>query len=257
MKGAHNMQAKDRIILALDVDETEEAMSLVRELAAYVGAFKVGMQLFNSVGPDIVRRIQDLGGRVFVDLKLHDIPNTVAGAARVIARMGCFMYTVHAAGGSAMIRAAADAVRDWRHESGQPAGAPGPAHQAPITLAVTVLTSIDQHQLEQELLIAGMPMREVAMTLAKMAHSAGAGGVICSPHEIAAVRAACGPDFKIVTPGIRPVWHGSDDQKRITTPADAVKLGADYIVIGRPITRAPHPASAAIRIVEELEDTAY
>ena len=131
------MQAKDRIILALDVDETEEAISLVRELAAYVGAFKVGMQLFNSVGPDIVRRIQDLGGRVFVDLKLHDIPNTVAGAARVIARMGCLMYTVHAAGGSAMIQAAADAVRDWQHESGQIDEAPGPAHQAPIMLAVT------------------------------------------------------------------------------------------------------------------------
>lgn len=251
------MQAKDRIILALDVDETEEAISLVRELAAYVGAFKVGMHLFNSVGPDIVRQIQDLGGRVFVDLKLHDIPNTVAGAARVIARMGCFMYTVHAAGGSAMIQAAADAVRDWQHESAQLAGVPGPAHQAPIMLAVTVLTSIDQHQLEQELLIAGMPIGEVAMGLAKMAHSAGAGGVICSPHEITAVRAACGPDFKIVTPGIRPVWYGSNDQKRITTPADAVRLGADYIVIGRPITRAPHPASAAIRIVEELEDTAY
>ena len=251
------MQAKDRIILALDVDETEEAMSLVRELAAYVGAFKVGMQLFNSVGPDIVRRIQDLGGRVFVDLKLHDIPNTVAGAARVIARMGCLMYTVHAAGGSAMIQAAADAVGDWQHESGQIDEAPGPAHQAPIMLAVTVLTSIDQDQLEQELLISGMPIREVAMRLAKMAHSAGAGGVICSPHEIESVRAACGPDFKIVTPGIRPIWHGSNDQRRITTPAAAVRLGADYIVVGRPITLAPHPASAAARIAQEIEDTIY
>lgn len=251
------MQAKDRIILALDVDQTEEATSLVRELAAHVGVFKVGMQLFNSVGPDIVRRIQDLGGRVFVDLKLHDIPNTVAGAARAIARMGCFMYTVHAAGGSAMIQAAADAVRDFLHESGESAGVPGPTHQAPIMLAVTVLTSIDQHRLEQELLITGMPIRDVAARLAKMAHSAGAGGVICSPHEIESVRAACGPDFKIVAPGVRPIWHGSDDQRRITTPADAVRLGADYIVIGRPITHAPHPASAAARIVEELEATAY
>ncbi len=251
------MQAKDRIILALDVDETEEAVSLVRELTAYVGAFKVGMQLFNSVGPDIVRQIHDLGGRVFVDLKLHDIPNTVAGAARVIAQLGCFMYTVHAAGGSAMIQAAVDAVRHWQHESGQPAGEPGATHQVPIMLAVTVLTSIDQHQLEQELLITGMPIREVAVRLAQMAQTAGAGGVICSPHEIAAVRDACGPDFKIVTPGIRPVWHGSNDQRRITTPADAVKLGADYIVIGRPITRAPYPASAAIRIAEEIENAAY
>jgi orotidine-5'-phosphate decarboxylase len=256
MKGAHNMHAKDRIILALDVDETEEAMSLVRQLAAHVGAFKVGMQLFNSVGPDIVRQVQDLGGRVFVDLKLHDIPNTVAGAARVIARLGCFMYTVHAAGGSAMIRAAADAVRDLQHESGESTGLEGRA-QTPIMLAVTVLTSIDQRQLEQELLITGMPIRDVTVRLAKMAQTAGAGGVICSPHEIAAVRTACGPDFRIVTPGIRPVWHGSNDQKRITTPADAVKLGADYIVIGRPITRAPHPPSAAVRIAEEIEDTAY
>ena len=251
------MQAKDRIILALDVDETEEAMSLVRQLAAHVGAFKVGMQLFNSVGPDIVRQIQDLGGRVFIDLKLHDIPNTVAGASRVIARLGCFMYTVHAAGGSAMIRAAAGAVRDWQHESGQLAGTPSPTHPAPIMLAVTVLTSIDQRQLEQELLITGISVREVAVRLARMAQIAGAGGVICSPHEVAAVRDACGPDFKIVTPGIRPVWHGSNDQKRITTPEDAVKFGADYIVIGRPITRAPHPASAAIRIAEELEDAAH
>ncbi|MGI6131169.1 MAG: orotidine-5'-phosphate decarboxylase [Bacillota bacterium] len=250
------MHAKDRIILALDVDETEEAMSLVRQLAAHVGAFKVGMQLFNSVGPDIVRQVQDLGGRVFVDLKLHDIPNTVAGAARVIARLGCLMYTVHAAGGSAMIRAAADAVRDLQHESGESTGLEGRA-QTPIMLAVTVLTSIDQRQLEQELLITGMPIRDVTVRLAKMAQTAGAGGVICSPHEIAAVRTACGPDFRIVTPGIRPVWHGSNDQKRITTPADAVKLGADYIVIGRPITRAPHPPSAAVRIAEEIEDTAY
>lgn len=250
------MHAKDRIILALDVDETEEAMSLVRQLAAHVGAFKVGMQLFNSVGPDIVRQVQDLGGRVFVDLKLHDIPNTVAGAARVIARLGCFMYTVHAAGGSAMIRAAADAVRDLQHESGESTGLEGRA-QTPIMLAVTVLTSIDQRQLEQELLITGMPIRDVTVRLAKMAQTAGAGGVICSPHEIAAVRTACGPDFRIVTPGIRPVWHGSNDQKRITTPADAVKLGADHIVIGRPITRAPHPPSAAVRIAEEIEDTAY
>ncbi len=252
------MQAKDRIILALDVDETAEATLLVQQLAAHVGTFKVGMQLFNSVGPDIVRQIHDLGGRVFVDLKLHDIPNTVAGAARVIARLGCFMYTLHAAGGSAMIQAAADAVRDFRHEpveSAEPEGR-GLA-QAPIMLAVTVLTSIDQRQLEQELLITGMPIREVAVRLAKMAQTAGAGGVICSPYEIAAVRDACGPDFVIVTPGIRPVWYGSNDQKRITTPADAVKLGADYIVIGRPITRAPHPASAAIRIAEEIEDAAY
>ena len=172
------MHAKDRIILALDVDETEEAMSLVRQLAAHVGAFKVGMQLFNSVGPDIVRQVQDLGGRVFVDLKLHDIPNTVAGAARVIARLGCFMYTVHAAGGSAMIRAAADAVRDLQHESGESTGLEGRA-QTPIMLAVTVLTSIDQRQLEQELLITGMPIRDVTVRLAKMAQTAGA-RVICS-----------------------------------------------------------------------------
>ena len=248
------MQAKDRIILALDVDETDEAMSLVRQLAPHVGAFKVGMQLFNSVGPDIVRHIRDLGGRVFVDLKLHDIPNTVAAASRIIARLGCFMYTVHAAGGSAMIQAAADAVSDWQHESGESTEPEGRA-LTPIMLAVTVLTSIDQNQLEKELLIKGMSVQDVAVRLARMAQTSGAGGVICSPHEIAAVRAACGPGFKIVTPGIRPVWHGSNDQKRITTPADAVKLGADYIVIGRPVTRAPHPASAAIRIAEEIDET--
>lgn len=262
------MQAKDRIILALDVGDAEEAMSLVRELAAHVGAFKVGMQLFNSVGPDIVRRIQDAGGRVFVDLKFHDIPNTVAAASRVMARLGCFMYTVHASGGSAMIAAAADALRAEMGESlvelgngggrgngSKPRKLAAPGKAAPIMLAVTVLTSIDQRQLEEELLISGMSVESAAASLASMAETAGAGGVICSPHEISAVRAACGPDFAIVTPGIRPVWCGANDQRRITTPQDAMRLGADYIVVGRPITRASHPVEAAMRIAEEIEDT--
>lgn len=260
------MQAKDRIILALDVDDAEEAMSLVRQLAPHVGAFKVGMQLFNSIGPDIVRQIHGAGGRVFVDLKFHDIPNTVASASRVVARLGCFMYTVHAAGGSVMIRAAADALRAEIGDGLGELGARGdrsrlgrlaaPGKAAPIMLAVTVLTSIDQRQLEEELLISGVSVEGAAVRLASMAERAGAGGVICSPHEIAAVRAACGPDFAIVTPGIRPAWCGANDQRRITTPQDAVGLGADYIVIGRPITRAPHPAEAAMRIAEEIEQAA-
>ena len=143
-----------------------------------------------------------------------------------------------------MIQAAADAVSDWQHESGESTEPEGRA-LTPIMLAVTVLTSIDQNQLEKELLIKGMSVQDVAVRLARMAQTSGAGGVICSPHEIAAVRAACGPGFKIVTPGIRPVWHGSN----------AVKLGPDYIVVGRPVARAPHPASAAIRIAEEIDET--
>jgi len=239
------LQAKDRIILALDVDTEKEALKLANQLSNQVGAFKVGMQLFNSAGPQIVDSIHKLGGRVFVDLKFHDIPNTVAAAGRVITRLGCHMFNVHAAGGREMMKAVADASRD---EASKLGSAP------PITLAVTVLTSIGQQELEQDMLIAGMPVEEVVVKWALMARDCGISGVVCSPKEISAIRKACGPEFKIVTPGIRPVWAAANDQKRITTPRDALDLGADYMVIGRPITHADNPLQAVKKIIEELED---
>ncbi len=238
------MQAKDRIILALDVDTRRQALDLVQELAPFVGVFKVGMQLFNSTGPDIVSQISDYGGEVFVDLKFHDIPNTVASAGRVMTRLNCRMFNCHAAGGRTMMSELSRAVE-------QEAARRGLA--VPLTLAVTVLTSIAQSELENDMLISNWSVEEVVVKWALAAKECGIGGVVCSPQEIAAIRAACGPEFKIVTPGIRPAWSESNDQKRITTPRQAIELGADYIVIGRPITAAADKVSAAQKIIEELE----
>jgi orotidine-5'-phosphate decarboxylase len=238
------MQAKDRIILALDVDTRRQALDLVQELAPYVGVFKVGMQLFNSTGPNIVGEINDYGGEVFVDLKFHDIPNTVASAGKVMTRLNCRMFNCHAAGGRAMMTELSLAVE-------QEAARRGIA--VPLTLAVTVLTSMAQNELENDMLISNWSVEEAVVKWALAAKQCGIGGVVCSPREIAAIRAACGNDFKIVTPGIRPDWSKADDQKRITTPAQAIKLGADYIVIGRPITAAANKIQAVQKIIEELE----
>jgi len=247
-KGACDMEPKDALIVALDVDTKEEALAIAHELAGEAGAFKIGMQLFNSEGPDVVRSIQKLGGQVFVDLKFHDIPNTVAAAGRIMARLGCAMFTVHAAGGTHMLKALAEAVKDESAACGA---------DEPLILAVTVLTSIGQEQLDKEMLIHDASVEEVAASWAKLAQECGAGGVVCSPREIVAVRKACGPEIKIVTPGIRPSWSAglaADDQRRITTPAKAIALGADYIVVGRPITRAENRLEAARRIVMEIAE---
>jgi len=237
------VNAKDRIILALDVDTQEEALSLANRLSGHVGAFKVSLRLFSTSGPQIVSRLQETG-QVFIDLKLHDIPSTVAAAGRALTRVGCSMLSAHAAGGVVMLKELVSAVSDESCKAGK---------QAPTVLAVTVLTSISQRQLEEDMLISNMLVRDAAMRFASRAQSAGAGGVVCSASEIAAVRATCGQDFTIVTSGIRPTWHGSNDQKRIDTPYEAIKRGADYVVIGRPITRAPHPVAAAHTIAEEIE----
>jgi orotidine-5'-phosphate decarboxylase len=238
------MQAKERIILALDVNTEDEAMTLVEKLRGHVGLFKVGMELYTAVGPGIVRRIQDLGGSVFVDLKFHDIPNTVASAGRVMTRLGCAMFTTHAAGGTRMLTALTQAVREEADTLGV---------QSPLVLAVALLTSIDQRILEDDILIRGMSVRDVSVRWASLAKAAGAGGMICSPLETAAIRAECGSEFELVTPGIRPQWTPRHDQKRVTTPGEAVSGGADYIVVGRAITQADDPVSAAKRIAEEIE----
>lgn len=238
------MEAKDRIVLALDVDTTEEAMALVRKLTGYVGVFKIGMQLFNSAGPTIVQKVHDLGGRVFLDLKLHDIPNTVGAAGKVLTRLNTYMFNVHAAGGREMMRKVAE-------ESAAEAGRLG--MEPPLVLAVTVLTSISQKELAEEMFVSGMTVEELVVKWALMAQESGLGGVVCSPREISLIRSSCGPDFKIVTPGIRPLWSAADDQKRITTPLQALEQGADFMVIGRPIVKADDPCAAAQRIIDELE----
>ncbi|OPY58002.1 MAG: Orotidine 5'-phosphate decarboxylase [Pelotomaculum sp. PtaU1.Bin035] len=233
---------KNPLIIALDVDTVEEAVNLVDGLEPYAGAFKVGMQFYNSVGPETIRILKRKNVSVFVDLKLHDIPNTVAGAARVIARHGASILNVHAAGGSTMMRAAAEAARDEAERAGV---------DHPQVVAVTVLTSIDQRMFNDEIGIPGA-IRERVVSWAKMAKEAGLDGVVASPREITAIREACGTDFVIITPGVRPAGAVVNDQKRTMTPGDAVRLGATYLVVGRPVIAAPDPVEAAKAILREI-----
>ncbi len=238
------MQAKEKIILALDVDHREKALDLVRELKDHVGMFKVGMELYYSSGPEIVKQINDLGGKVFVDLKLHDIPNTTGNAGRTLTRLDCAMFNVHAAGGyEMMLKTKADSVDEALKYGLNP----------PILLAVTVLTSIAQQQLQEEMMVRDLSVADLVVRWALLAQKAGMDGVVSSPQEIESIRSACGADFKIVTPGIRPAWAEAGDQKRITTPRQALEKGTDYMVIGRPITKAADPRAAALKIIEELE----
>ncbi len=227
------MKAAERICAALDFPALAGAEAFARRVAPHVGMLKVGLELFAAEGPAAVRAIAGLGRPVFLDLKLHDIPNTVEGAARSAAATGAKLLTVHAAGGPEMIRAA---VR----------GA-GPGLRV---LGVTVLTSLDAAALDA-IGLAGPP-REAVVRLAKLAVAAGAGGLVCSPQEVRAVRAAVGPDPLLVVPGIRPAGSAAGDQARVATPAAAVADGADVIGVGRPIREAADPVAAAQRIAAEL-----
>ncbi|SFR09186.1 orotidine-5'-phosphate decarboxylase [Desulfoscipio geothermicus] len=237
---------KEKLIVALDVDDRNRAMELVNKLAGHVGFFKVGMELFYAEGPGIIRDITENGAKVFLDLKLHDIPNTVGRAARVLARYGASIINVHAAGGGDMMRAARESVADEAQNKGLP---------TPMVVAVTVLTSINQAVFSREM---GMPgeIEDRVRAWALLARESGLDGVVCSPREIELVREACGPGFKIITPGIRPDGAKLGDQRRVMTPAEAVRAGASYIVIGRPITGAPDPAAAAKAILEQISGVA-
>jgi orotidine-5'-phosphate decarboxylase len=224
------MQARDRLIVAADLSSRDEILRLADELQGVAGTFKLGLQSFVANGPALVREVVDRGESVFLDLKLHDIPNTVEHAAREAASLGISMLTVHASGGEAMLRASRlDGV---------------------LVLGVTVLTSLDEDDLRHAgFASAALP---TAVKLAQLAKKAGIGGVVASPLEIAAIRAACGPELKIVTPGIRPEGSEAGDQRRTMTPRDAIKAGADYIVVGRPITGAKNRRDAAMRIVDQM-----
>jgi len=235
--------ATDRIILALDVDSETKAIGLVRSLADEVGAVKVGLELFNSTGPDIFARLKQAGAeRIFYDCKFLDIPNTVAGASRAAARMGVWMLNVHTTGGSTMMKAAAEAARQTAAQTGVP---------APLVIGVTVLTSIDETILRDELVVSSDVRSQVAH-LALLAKNSGMDGVVASPHEIGAIRDACGKDFLIITPGVRPRGAAVGDQKRVMTPGEAIAHGADFVVIGRPITAAEDPVAAARAIAAEM-----
>ena len=241
MSEAASLKPQDRIFVALDTHDLGRAAALARELASLVGGVKIGKEFFTAHGPDGVRAVAG-GVPLFLDLKFHDIPNTVAGALRSAIHLRPAFVNVHAAGGRAMLQAAVQAVAEGAEDADVP---------RPLLLGVTVLTSLGEDDLG-ELGQAG-PLAEQVVRLARLAQSCGLDGVVCSPREIAALRAACGPDFVLMVPGIRPHWATSGDQKRVMTPADALAAGADYLVIGRPVTEAQDAAAAARRIVEEIE----
>ncbi len=231
------------VIVALDVESGGRALALADTLHGTVGAFKVGSRLFTLEGPDLVRRLVDAGERVFLDLKFHDIPNTVAHAVESAVTTGAWMVNVHASGGVPMMQAAARAGREAAAKLGRP---------APLLIAVTVLTSMDAPTLAS--VGVTRPLDTQVETLARMAKDAGMDGVVASPLETAAIRYACGADFVVVTPGIRGASAGTskDDQHRTMTPAEAIRAGSSYLVVGRPIIGAADPRAAAEAITREL-----
>lgn len=225
---------ENRIFAALDTTNVEEATALARRLKGSVGGVKLGLEFFSANGGAGVRTVARVGLPVFLDLKFHDIPNTVAGAVRAAVKLRPKILNVHASGGPAMMRAAVEAAQEAAGALNAP---------RPLVIAVTVLTSLDNDDLDA----VGQqgPASEQVLRLARLTQDCGLDGVVCSPKETAGVRAACGPDFKLIVPGIRPNLSLSNDQKRTSSPIEAVSAGADYLVIGRPITKAPDPAAAA------------
>ncbi len=233
----------DQLLVALDVDSGASAISLVKKLRGLVGGFKVGSRLFTIEGPDFVKKLVDSGNRVFLDLKFHDIPNTVKQAVEAATWTGAWMINVHISGGISMMQAAINASK---------AAAANSSYPKPLLIGVTMLTSIDAQTLKQ--IGIDRPLREHVVALAKLAKDTGLDGVVASPQETADIRQACGENFTIVTPGIRGFSAGenSHDQSRTMGPEQAIKAGADYIVVGRPIITASDPRVAAQTIVNEL-----
>lgn len=237
-RGDRMQAARERLIVALDVPDAAAALEMVNRLEDNCHWFKVGLELFTAAGPAVLAPIIERGHSVFLDLKFHDIPNTVAGAVRSAAALGVRMLTVHAGGGPLMLAAAQHAL----------AGIENP----PQLLAVTVLTSMDKPQLDSVGL--SRPAREQVELLARMGVGAGMRGFVCSPEEVESLRAITGPEGVLVIPGIRPAGAAVGDQKRIATPADALRQGASYLVVGRPITQAADPAQAAEAILREMAE---
>lgn len=237
------MKTRNPIVVALDVDTAAEALSLVERLRATVGMFKVGKQLFTAAGPDIVRRIIGLGEQVFLDLKYHDIPNTVAKAGVEAARLGVSIFNVHAMGGSKMMRSTVEAVAEITEREGL---------ATPLILGVTVLTSHTQESLSE--IGIKRTLEDQVVALAQLCEASGINGVVASPQEIVPIRKAVdNPGFVILTPGVRPAGAALNDQSRVMTPGEAIQAGANFLVVGRPITAAENPVEAAKKILEEIE----
>ncbi|OUL25120.1 orotidine 5'-phosphate decarboxylase [Nostoc sp. RF31YmG] len=239
------MKAKQRIIVPLDVSDLQSAIALVDQLPQ-VGFWKVGLELFTSTGPKILELLKSRQKRIFLDLKFHDIPNTVAGACQAAARYGVDLLTIHTTAGKDALKAATEAVRTGAAQAGV---------QPPKLIAITLLTSISARQLAFDLKIP-LELPEYTLEMALIAQETGLDGAVCSPQEVAQLRQTCRDDFLLVCPGVRPTWADKADQKRSLTPAQAIKAGADYLVIGRPITTAADPELAWKRISEEITTVA-
>jgi orotidine-5'-phosphate decarboxylase len=234
-------EARSRLAVALDLADRASLLAMARRVAPEAAVLKLGLEAFVAEGPALVREVVASGAEVFLDLKLHDIPNTAGRAAAAAAATGAAILNCHASGGREMMRAFGEEGRAAAAKAGRP---------APKLIAVTVLTSLDAAGLAA-IGLSGTP-REAAVRLASLAKEAGLDGVVCSPEEIAAIRAACGEDFLLVVPGVRPAGADKGDQQRVATPAGAIRAGADLLVVGRPITLAPDPAAAARAIVAEI-----
>ena len=239
------MSAKDRLIVALDVATLAEEEKALRELGGTVSFFKVGNQLFTAAGPRAVEAIKKTGAKVFLDLKYHDIPNTVERTAQSACDLGVDIFNVHALGGFEMMECAAKAVWNWTQEHGRP---------GPKVLGVTVLTSLSEASLKDVMGETNRTLEEEVLMLARMVSSAGLDGVVASPEEIVPIKEACGKEFIVLTPGVRPQGSEMGDQKRVLTPGEAIRRGADYLVVGRPILSALNPGEAAGAILKEMED---
>ncbi len=233
----------EKLVIALDFPDGAQAERMAAALAPEGVAFKVGLELFVAEGPGLLGRLQRAGAsRIFLDLKFHDIPNTVAGAVASAARSGVWMTNLHASAGLEAMKRGAEAARAAADEAGV---------EPPLLIAVTVLTSISQQTLQQELGVEEAVERHV-LRLARLARDAGLDGVVAPGPDVAAIRGECGPDFRIVTPGIRPAGAGAQDQARVNTPEQAIRAGSDYLVVGRPVTRAADPLAACRSILEEI-----
>ncbi|PYQ13997.1 MAG: orotidine-5'-phosphate decarboxylase [Acidobacteria bacterium] len=235
------MKRRAELIVALDTASRDRALGLVRTLRGQISLFKVGLELYTAVGPSIVKDLKDLGAEIFLDLKYHDIPNTVARASAEAARLGVSMLDVHLSGGATMVRRAVDEVEAVCSLN---------RIQRPVLLGITLLTSLGEESLAS-LGLQRTPLEQV-LTLAALGKDAGLDGVVASPRELAALRSKLGPDFILVTPGIRPEGSSADDQSRTLTPREAVEAGADYLVVGRPITGAENPSLAAREILRAI-----